>query len=309
MNMSASCIRRLLTSKFHLLQHNMEGPSDQNEAPKILLHQVNHPDMRRQSDDWTGVSGTAERKKRQNRLNQRAYRRRERHRQKQTARDDENDIVVNQQTTGDTGTAGPWWVEPGNPKMAQVQALLRRLHQGYNPTMPDPSYLPVVIRWNALNALVFNAMSLGIELGELYREDAMSPFHCYGPSPVDPASRLQLCQGNLHPTALQFTVAHHPWIDIFPAAEMRDTMLRALVAGCLDEDQLCSDLLSNEVYGSTDGAYLVVWGDPGQVANWEASKLFLNKWGWLLQTCPEMLKATNRWRRRRGESRLNFGFT
>ncbi|KAI6783048.1 uncharacterized protein J7T54_002210 [Emericellopsis cladophorae] len=48
--------------------------------PKIAIHGRVHdlPDLWDGKDDWTGVTSTAERKRRQNRLNQRAYRRRKR---------------------------------------------------------------------------------------------------------------------------------------------------------------------------------------------------------------------------------------
>ena len=46
------------------------------DVPMISFLGGVHPleDARGREDDWTGVTGTAERKKRQNRLNQRAHR-------------------------------------------------------------------------------------------------------------------------------------------------------------------------------------------------------------------------------------------
>jgi hypothetical protein len=40
------------------------------------------------------------------------------------------------------------------------------------------------------------------------------------------------------------------------------------------------------------------------VANWEVSPGFLRKWGWLLNGCEEMLRATDEWRESRGEASL-----
>lgn len=39
-----------------------------------LGHMTERTEVRRSEDDWTGVTSTAERRKLQNRLNQRAYR-------------------------------------------------------------------------------------------------------------------------------------------------------------------------------------------------------------------------------------------
>ena len=57
--------------------HLTDGPAKSGPIPQTVLdlarmHRL--PELRDPGDDWTGVTSTAERKKRQNRLNQRAYR-------------------------------------------------------------------------------------------------------------------------------------------------------------------------------------------------------------------------------------------
>jgi hypothetical protein len=107
---------------------------------------------------------------------------------------------------------------------------------------------------------------------------------------------------------LQLNVLHHPWIDLFPIARLRDNILWASVChDVVDEDELWYDLV--EMKSTNDGKpspSLIAWGQPWDPRGWEVSVPFLQKWGYLLQGCPEILDSTNFWRESRGERRLKI---
>lgn len=111
---------------------------------------------------------------------------------------------------------------------------------------------------------------------------------------------------SLAPTTLQSTVPHDQWIDSFPHPTWRDNFIRA--AGTFDEDELCSDLVGALFEGGTTADSLargvIVWSPTWNPAGWELSEGFVRKWGWTIKGCDEVLEATNRWRRLRGESDL-----
>jgi len=127
----------------------------------------------------------------------------------------------------------------------------------------------------------------------------------------------------LEPTALQKTVPHAPFVDLFPLPALRDALIKA--AGQFDDCDLCIDLLGSiaakhvpktaeKAADSQGGAWehdnrkgLVVWGEPWRVASWEVEEGFVRKWGWMLrENCEELLRSTNTWRQVRGEEPLQW---
>lgn len=166
---------------------------------------------------------------------------------------------------------------------------------------PRPDHLPILIRLNVLSAMTHNCALVGFEPDGLCRDEEISPF-CPGGGGQWPAT----CPASLQPTLLQRNVEHHPWIDLFPFPDMRDKFLLALETGYFDEDLLCHDILGVSNL-EDDTPSLLVWGDPSDPRNWEASTKFLRKWGWLVSQSRELLDGTNHWRGVRGERRLTFG--
>jgi hypothetical protein len=124
--------------------------------------------------------------------------------------------------------------------------------------------------------------------------DSISPFVTAHPvRPVMPA--------NLKPTALQLTVEHHPWIDLWPFPQMRDNILRA--GESYDDDPLWIELVDNQLaLGGWSG--LIVWGNPWDVYSWEVTEEFARRWWWVIRDCVELFISTNRWRAKRGERKL-----
>lgn len=181
-------------------------------------------------------------------------------------------------------------------KIAGVRAFARRAYEDYVLKAPQPSHLKALIRLNILNAVYRNATTLGIPTEGLCRDEFISPLSCHGPKLQSTMVTLDLCPKNLLPTDLQRRVAHHPWIDLFPWPRLRDNILMGVVAGLIDEDELCCDIIEVR----NENPCLIVWGEPGDVQSWEVSESFLRKWGFLIHGCPEILEVTNNWRGKRG---------
>lgn len=159
--------------------------------------------------------------------------------------------------------------------------------------------LLTLVHFNVFRALVSNTSSMGFTM-EWLNEDAESPFNAPQPgSSIVSAS----CPSSLSPTDLQRTVAHHPWIDLFPFPRMRDNLL--LAGDSYDEDQLCIDLVEF-CHVPCEQMGLIVWGEPDDPRGWEVSESFLKRWGWVIKGCHELFAATNYRRAERGEEPLVF---
>jgi hypothetical protein len=139
---------------------------------------------------------------------------------------------------------------------------------------------------------------------------------------------------SLFPTRLQQERVHSSWINLFPFPSLRDNLIR--YEGQLDHWELLQDLIGefmggipveerqgtpvaitlsdpktvstavveDEVTAGRKG--LIVWGEPHDMRNWEATPGFLVKWAWAVQGCEDLLGATNRWRGLRGEEPLRL---
>ncbi|KAL2845919.1 hypothetical protein BJY01DRAFT_263423 [Aspergillus pseudoustus] len=268
----------------------------------IVLRQMPHQSyLKRQNEDWAGVTDTKERKKLQNRLNQRAWRQRKlNHGAKEGA-------------TEGVSHAGERTIN--NEQLTSATARQRRdildcfaldAMRNYLTNQPDTDQLMGVIQLNTINAMTSNARALKLQVDWLICH-AISPFGFIGP--MKPADIVSSSAGptSLIPTELQLSTLHHPWIDLFPLARMRDNLLAATCVFDIltddEEEQLWADLVEWGGNG-TEGAGLIVWGEPSDPRNWEATVPFLKRWGWLLQGCGEIVEATNYWRQIRGEKRL-----
>lgn len=186
----------------------------------------------------------------------------------------------------------------------RVQALMRQFAEharmSYLEGMPALTHLPLLVKLNALSALAHNADILGVS-AEYSKWEGISPFSRQGAN-SDPTwtQRVLGWPKSLHPTPLQSSIDHHPWIDLFPWPQLRNNMLQAFEhPEVCDEDELCRDLCE---YSDTDSKpSLIVWGPPWDPRSWEVSDEFLQKWAWLLSGCVEIIEATNYWRTKRGE--------
>lgn len=187
----------------------------------------------------------------------------------------------------------------------RIRGFLQRVSTNWGLNLPTPHDLPLVTRLNTFDALARNALMLRIPLEYLESDDYSSVFNHHGPPP--PSTEKPSLPTNLQPTALQQTVTHHSWLDLFPIPKMRDNILRGINSGEYDEDLLCDVLCCDLLkFDDTTNAALVVWGESWDAAGWEFSAEFFVKWGVLLQGCTEVLETTNYWRQKRGARRLEY---
>ena len=187
-----------------------------------------------------------------------------------------------------------------------MEKFAQHAYERYATGAPVLAHLPMLVQFNVNSALTRNAEMLCM-VEEYFVCDSISRFNKQGPESVVLSQILKDWPASLHPTPLQLTVEHHPWIDVFPSPRMRDNILRVL--DCMEEcdeieDELCRDLCQ---YGDpAEKATLMVWGNPWDPRSWEATPAFLKKWGFLLFGCIDMIQATNYWRLKRGEEKLSL---
>lgn len=129
----------------------------------------------------------------------------------------------------------------------------------------------------------------------------------------------------LAPTLVQQAHPHPIWINLIPFPRMRDNLIRS--QGHFDPFELLQDLIGefmgvnqfptrqgtlstitvsdpvphDESTVTTGRKGLIVWGEPHEMQNWEATPGFWSKWAWAVEGCDDLLESSNRWRLIRGE--------
>ncbi|KAL7914024.1 hypothetical protein GGI35DRAFT_475859 [Trichoderma velutinum] len=197
----------------------------------------------------------------------------------------------------------PWYTSPTAVVM-QFQELKLGRHAGRS---PSNDHLLSIMQFNVMRAFGTLSSIIGLSSDTLLDDGAISPFSSYTCSAH---STLHLrVPKSLAPTALQRSIPHHPWIDILPYPQMRDNLLRlesgvntAMEKRQYDADSLCHWMVGLDTCQKESG--LILWGDPWDLASWEVTAGFLHKWGWTLEGCVDLFRATNYWRARRGEKPL-----
>ncbi|KAF3291465.1 hypothetical protein TWF970_000678 [Orbilia oligospora] len=269
-----------------------------------------------QTDDWTGVTSPMERRKRQNRLNQRAYRKRRHIRRCAPIEEDTpvpkastdsecHDVVI-------VGSTAPFSNSPTHPldlitspdihHRLQVVDFVRRVLLNCSLRLQAPSEPHLLARLNVLSALITNAAMLNIPFQDLGREGAISRFNLQGPEPLGMNS-TSLIPESLRPTALQREIVHSPWLDLFPMPTLRDSILQAFQESLLTQNQLCHSIFAVDDTGGAI-APLIVWGEPWDPSSWELCPQLLIKLDTLLNDCSTALESTNFWRKKRGETEI-----
>ncbi|KXJ87976.1 hypothetical protein Micbo1qcDRAFT_197590 [Microdochium bolleyi] len=198
-------------------------------------------------------------------------------------------------------------------KRAVLARFAEHALASYRAGNPSADHRLRIIQLNTINGLTCNAAALGFTFDWLVCE-TLSPF---GPVPASgtlarPPAALTCrthageplaAPRSLAPTAKQRSVAHHPWLDLFPLPRMRDNLIAACTAhlSAEDEERLFQDIMESGGTTRSEWAGLGIWGDPWDPYSWEVSVPFLRNWGWLIRGCPELIVSTNHWRRQRGE--------
>ncbi|KAF5668244.1 hypothetical protein FDENT_11860 [Fusarium denticulatum] len=275
-------------------------------------------------DVWLGIASPTERRKRQNRIHQRAYRKKKLM---------SKFVAINTESpNGNVAESSLTAVTPARladtrryqsqlfiavldrlPVLISVRCpdlhisikdFLQRAFTNWGLNLPDIHDLPNLTRLNTFDALARNAETIQIPIEYLETDDYNSLFNTQGPKPPGEPTPLP---PDLRPTQLQRTIKHHSWLDLFPIPGMRDNILRAIQARTYDEDYLCEAICCDLLHFE-DGtkASLTVWGESWDANGWEFSPGFFVKWGALLQGCVGVLQTTNYWRQKRGAVRLDF---
>ncbi|PYH97499.1 hypothetical protein BO71DRAFT_318323 [Aspergillus ellipticus CBS 707.79] len=268
-------------------------------------------------DVWAGLVDRKERRRRQNRLNQRAYRKRKQAEQRgdgavvrpkagsriaqsssSSRSSSDADATEHRALSIRSGSSVDPVRQPQTVKML-LENFSRVAYESYLQGCPAADHLLTLTRLNVFRAFVTNMTALGMRMDEqwCHDDDALSLFNTTPQGSID-ESTLPIA---LRPTKMQLRVPHHPWLDFFPLPRIRDN----LVAVCdrFDDEELCMDIMGFWEHGS-DSCSMLVWGEPTDPANWEVTEKFLRKWPWVIRGCPELLQSTNRWRQQRGEKML-----
>jgi hypothetical protein len=161
-------------------------------------------------------------------------------------------------------------------------------------------HLLTLVQYNVLRAFVSNALCLGLDPDRIC-SGLSSPF-----TSSDPETP-RLLPPALYPTSLQRRRSHHPFIDIFPSAAVRNNVLSATEYS-FDENEMWREIFGTQFLkgnvGVTENMGMVVWGEPWRVESWEITEGCWRKWRWMFTGCRELLEATNFWRKERGEAAL-----
>ncbi|KAH7124936.1 hypothetical protein B0J13DRAFT_646956 [Dactylonectria estremocensis] len=227
-------------------------------------------------EDWSGLASAAERRKIQNRINARAYRKRSK---ALKAAETPSPIIIDEVVTA--------------VQTSEVSSL-----NGLKVAMPSPraDLLFSVFYVNVKCGLFRNFALLGQDWKYFCSKQKSSSFVSGTPPrhlPVD-----------LQPTAVQRTVAHDAAIDALPDANLRDRII--IWKHLVDKDELENDLFGHlSAQGGGLGLQgIVIWGEPYLTSSWEITEAFFRKWYFLLSESPNLIASTNHWRKIRGEQPL-----
>ncbi|KAL3455056.1 hypothetical protein BJX64DRAFT_91143 [Aspergillus heterothallicus] len=281
-----------------------DAPLTNDDSVIPLAHMPQQAHVWKADDDWTGVIDRKERRRLQNRQNQRKWR----ERRKATR-------ISSPGSSHGSGASRSSAVvsiesEPEQESQAlnscanappNAQEYLRwfeaTLRESYLLGSPKSEHLIGLTRLNVHRAINENIRAIGMDSDWMICDDTISIFNLCSPQSRATYTETSIPPA-LRPTEIQKTIPHHPWLDFFPFPRMRDCLITA--SHLFDDEELCHDLMAFWDTRNT-GATLIVWGQPWDPRNWEASAGFLRKWGWLVKGSMELLLSTNYWRRKRGE--------
>ncbi|KAA8912498.1 hypothetical protein FN846DRAFT_311581 [Sphaerosporella brunnea] len=160
----------------------------------------------------------------------------------------------------------PWGMEyPALPSTYSANPTVNPNPFHVNPPLPRDHFYLTVNYDKLVNATVQVGKILNIEEADMFKEEALSPFHKAEPWNIPENAE------DLEPTPRQLEVPHHPWIDIIPFKGLRDSLLDYAEEGdrtgdFLDEERVCTAMHGN----------IGVWGDsPWDSRSYEASEEFI----------------------------------
>lgn len=257
------------------------------------------------NENWRGKNDPAERRRIQNRINQRAFRQRQRagEQSKQykprSSSSDSQDDESSSSSEDEADSPQPKHATPFKQYGAgstTTSASGERPEGTRDPQGRIWDELAQLINRNIMSAVVSNAQQLGLDMSALRSTTPLT-------TPRSGAGRQ--ITASLKPIELQHQVAHDPVVDTIPHPRFRFNILRAVAMREIDAAAFSRCIRGSGALAEANGKWqrsgLVVWGCPESVENWELSELFIWQWATLLQGCDELIAATNAWRSKRGE--------
>jgi hypothetical protein len=308
----------------------MDNPVVSIERMPQCWHALN------EGDDWTGVTSTVERRKRQNRLNSRAFRARARRKATGTNSSDvkqaqhghvqSKDEVKKPSTVNASGKGNECIAHWSESHQQVVYATRPANYKSSSPLLPYtssptilnhvffplcPDNLITLIQYNVLRGSIMNCelVSKALPLDG----DRPSALTLVTLPKLDENVQKELMPKSLWPTKLQCTVPHPSWIDIVPHPALRDNLI-LISTGALqsnfDADEFWQDTVGSlfEPKGPdklTEFCGGIVWSEPWEASGWEFSPGFWRKYKGLFRGYEaEALKWTNFHRECRGENAI-----
>ncbi|RFN52713.1 hypothetical protein FIE12Z_2981 [Fusarium flagelliforme] len=213
---------------------------------------------------------------------------------------------------------------------SQQLDIQKRLASASQLACPLSDHLLYLINFNAFRGLFFNKVTLTKLVDHL----AVGPGRTEKLNIMLGLKKDAICVAlghdmppDLQPTPLQSEIVHANWIDLIPIPRMRDNLI-------MRQDHFNHRLFINDVIGNlledvminkygegtgprsrlklkgkssdfaSDRSSMIVWGEPHRMESWEVTAEFLQRWGWAVEGCHELMRATNQWRAVRGEAPL-----
>lgn len=261
------------------------------------------------NENWKGKNDPVERRRIQNRINQRAFRHRQRQREGESARIYQFRAISSDSPPPRMGMADEQTRKEGQGVVSVLGRQLRDQFQADLAIVQQRTdshaarhfdVLAHLINRNFHAAALANARELGIDQLALQQ---LNPI-------LTPRREESVAAPDLIPVALQYRILHDPIIDIIPHPRLRHNMISAIASTQFDAKALSAELRgSGALIHTPDGMWqrcglVVSWSSPHEVQSWEVSVGFMRRWGFLLQGCEDLLTSTNVWRAQRGESML-----
>ena len=249
------------------------------------------------NENWRGKNDPAERRRIQNRLNQRAFRQRQRAGESPKQYKPRSMSSASQQDSDDEADSPDSGAGSTSVEGRAASETAGESSSSATNTQPGRVWdeLAQLINRNFMAATVTNANHVGVELNALQT----------GTSVRTPRVTDRQIPASLTPIDAQHQLPHDPIIDIIPHARLRYNILRATASGQLDSTDFTKCLRASGSLELLNGSWqrggVVVWSFPEQVASWELSEPFLRRWAFLLEGCEDLIAATNCWRSKRGE--------
>lgn len=253
------------------------------------------------NENWRGKNDPAERRRIQNRLNQRAFRQRQRAGESPKQYKPRSMSGPEKESTDSEDEEDSSSSDEGGSSRTDIEGRSASAPVGGQPSgVTDPETgrvwdeLAQLINRNFMSAAVTNAQHLGVDLTALQA----------GTATRTPRPQRQVPVA-LTPVELQYQMPHDPIIDTLPHARLRFNILRAIATRQVDATEVSRSIRASGALEETSNSWqrggVVVWSFPEQLASWELSEPFVRKWIVLLQGCEDLIAATNAWRSRRGE--------